>query len=160
VRVESKSGRTPFLSANDRSRWSTVRALVDHGTYALDEVIFLEPPPEDDGRLKPPRLRRDGDWYSIDLVKHRGVGWARALLFQQAAALGDDRGWRVLDLAETDGRAPRRPTVLRRFLAVDDHEPIAHGDRLGLPVADSRVLGGDPIGGECLSWPVRHGALC
>jgi hypothetical protein len=72
VRVESKSGRTPFLSANDRSRWSTVRALVDHGTYALDEVIFLEPPPEDDGRLKPPRLRRDGDWYSIDLVKHRG----------------------------------------------------------------------------------------
>lgn len=72
VRVESKSGKTPFLSANDRSRWSTVRALVDHGTYALDDVIFLEPPPEDDGSLKPPRIRRDGDWYSIDLVKHRG----------------------------------------------------------------------------------------
>ncbi len=94
VRVESKSGRTPFLSANDRSRWSTVRALVDHGTYALDEVIFLElrrdgdwlcflRPPEPaeilrrDGdslcfRGPPEILRRDGDWYSIDLVKHRG----------------------------------------------------------------------------------------
>ena len=29
----------PFLSANDRSRWATVRSLVEHGTYAIDEVI-------------------------------------------------------------------------------------------------------------------------
>jgi len=58
--VESASGRTPFLSANDRSRWSTIRALVDHGTFELDEVIFR------------PDGRRDRDWYSIDLVRHRG----------------------------------------------------------------------------------------
>lgn len=57
--VHSTSGRTPFLSANDRSRWSTVRALIDHGTFELDEVIF-------------PNGKRDRDWYSIDLVKHRG----------------------------------------------------------------------------------------
>ena len=31
--------RTPFLSANDRSRWCTVRALVDEGTYAIDAMI-------------------------------------------------------------------------------------------------------------------------
>jgi hypothetical protein len=58
--VESKSGKTPFLSANDRSRWSAIRALVDHGTFVLDDVILL------------PDGRRDRDWYSIDLVRHRG----------------------------------------------------------------------------------------
>lgn len=57
--VESHNGRTPFLSANDRSRWSTIRALVDHGTFELDDVIFR-------------RGKRDTNWYSIDLVKHRG----------------------------------------------------------------------------------------
>ena len=31
---------SPFLSANDRSRWCTIRALVDHGTYAIDDIIF------------------------------------------------------------------------------------------------------------------------
>ena len=29
----------PFLSGNDRSRWCTVRALVEHGTYAIDDII-------------------------------------------------------------------------------------------------------------------------
>lgn len=58
--VESKNGKTPFLSANDRSRWSTIRALVDHGSFELDEVILR------------PDGRRDRNWYSIDLVRHRG----------------------------------------------------------------------------------------
>ena len=44
----------PFLSANDRSRWATVRALVEHGTYAIDEVI------------------REPGWDTIDMVKHVG----------------------------------------------------------------------------------------
>ena len=43
----------PFLSANDRSRWNTIRSLVEHGTYAIDEVI-AEP-----------------NWDTIDMVKHR-----------------------------------------------------------------------------------------
>jgi len=58
--VKSTLGKTPLLSANDRSRWSTVRALVDHGTFALDDVIFQK-----DG--KPNR-----EWYTIDMVVHRG----------------------------------------------------------------------------------------
>ena len=29
----------PFLSANDRSRWCTIRALVDDGTYAIDQIV-------------------------------------------------------------------------------------------------------------------------
>ena len=58
--VRSPRGGTPMLSANDRSRWSTVRALVDHGTYAIDQVIYRR-----DGR-------RDPEWQSIDRVRHRG----------------------------------------------------------------------------------------
>jgi len=50
--------RTPFLSANDRSRWLTIRSLVEHGTYRIDDVI-LEP-----------------NWDSIDVVKHDGHGRA------------------------------------------------------------------------------------
>ncbi len=42
----------PFLSANDRSRWATVRSLVEHGTYAIDDVV-AEP-----------------GWDTIDMVKH------------------------------------------------------------------------------------------
>ena len=44
----------PFLSGNDRSRWATARSLVEHGTYAIDQVI-AEP-----------------NWDTIDMVKHDG----------------------------------------------------------------------------------------
>ncbi|MBP88739.1 MAG: hypothetical protein CMJ64_18840 [Planctomycetaceae bacterium] len=53
--VESKSGKTAMLSANDRSRWCTIRSLVDHGTYEIDSVI-----------------KRKTDWYTIDMVRHKG----------------------------------------------------------------------------------------
>ncbi len=46
----------PFLSANDRSRWCTVRALVEHGTYAIDQIV-AQP-----------------NWDTIDMVKHDGFG--------------------------------------------------------------------------------------
>src|SRR4051794_3067693 len=62
ARVDSADPKspTPFLSANDRSRWAAVRALVDEGTFALDNVIF---------DAKGNRIR---GWHTIDLVKHRG----------------------------------------------------------------------------------------
>ena len=44
----------PFLSSNDRSRWLTVRALVEQGTYEIDALIGLP------------------NWDSIDKVQHRG----------------------------------------------------------------------------------------
>ncbi len=53
---------TPFLSANDRSRWSTIRSLGDDNTFVLDAVIF-----------SPKTGKRDPKWYSIDLVKHRST---------------------------------------------------------------------------------------
>ena len=72
-RVQSPQGRTPFLSANDRSRWATVRALLEHGTFALDDVSFTTRLPEDDGGKQPPRAKRDAEWHSIDMVRHRGA---------------------------------------------------------------------------------------
>ena len=46
----------PFLSGNDRSRWCTVRAVVEHGTYAIDAIV-AQP-----------------NWDTIDMVKHDGRG--------------------------------------------------------------------------------------
>lgn len=59
VRNISQKNPSPFLSANDRSRWCTIRALVDDGTYSIDHIMFRE-----DGS-------RDPKWHSIDVVKHR-----------------------------------------------------------------------------------------
>ena len=46
----------PFLSANDRSRWLTVRALVEQGTYAIDRYVT-------DPKTYP-------NWDTIDMVMH------------------------------------------------------------------------------------------
>lgn len=69
--VSARHGRTPFLSANDRSRIATVRALIEHGTYAIDRIIY----DTEDGRV----LRdeeglpvRNRDWHTIDMVGHVG----------------------------------------------------------------------------------------
>ncbi len=53
LREELKLQR-PFLSANDRSRWLTIRSLVERGTYEIDGLIG-EP-----------------TWDTIDMVQHRG----------------------------------------------------------------------------------------
>ncbi len=52
--VTSADKRTPFLSANDRSRWCNVQSLLNDGTCKIDRVI-----------------QRKG-WDSIDKVSHRG----------------------------------------------------------------------------------------
>lgn len=57
----SNNDPSPFLSANDRSRWCTIRALVDHGTYAIDDIIF-----DAEGNRIP-------NWHTIDLVRHRAA---------------------------------------------------------------------------------------
>jgi hypothetical protein len=44
----------PFLSANDRSRWMTIRALVERGTYEIDDIVGQP------------------TWDTIDMVQHRG----------------------------------------------------------------------------------------
>ncbi len=59
--VNGRTNRTPFLSANDISRWCTIRSLVDHGTYVIDPVIFNSHTGQHDHPL----------WHTIDKVRHR-----------------------------------------------------------------------------------------
>lgn len=51
-------GETPFFSANDRSRWCTIRSLVDEGTYEIDEVI---------------EQYSEEEWDTIDKVRHKNL---------------------------------------------------------------------------------------
>ncbi len=59
--VRATTGETPMLSANDRSRWCTVRTLVDEGTYAIDSLV----------QIRHPETKRRF-WKTIDMVRHRG----------------------------------------------------------------------------------------
>ena len=59
--VQSATGETPFLSANDRSRWCTIAVLAVNGSYEIDDVL----------EIRDPTTRRR-TWYTIDLVQHRG----------------------------------------------------------------------------------------
>jgi hypothetical protein len=52
----ARKQQRPFLSGNDRSRWMTARALVEHGTYRIDDVI------------------QEPGWDTIDMVKHDDAG--------------------------------------------------------------------------------------
>ncbi len=59
--VLSNERDTAFLSANDRSRWCTVAALVEDGTFAIDRQVNIR---DKSGRRHP--------WASIDRVRHSG----------------------------------------------------------------------------------------
>ena len=58
LRNPDTKGESPFFSANDRSRWCTVRSLVDFGTFEIDDVI---------------REKSDIHWDTIDKVQHIGA---------------------------------------------------------------------------------------
>ncbi|MCI0360905.1 MAG: hypothetical protein L0211_20700 [Planctomycetaceae bacterium] len=60
VRSPDAFSPTPFQSANDKSRWCTIRALGDHGVYSIEHIIFYS----DDSQVR--------GWHTIDLVRHRG----------------------------------------------------------------------------------------
>lgn len=59
--VRSNERDTAFLSANDRSRWCTIAALVEDGTYAIDRQLAIR---DATGRRHP--------WSTIDRVRHTG----------------------------------------------------------------------------------------
>ena len=61
MHIVASTGETPMLSANDRSRWCAVRALVDQGTFEIDSVI----------RERNKKSKRKA-WNTIDRVRHRG----------------------------------------------------------------------------------------
>ncbi|MEM9366547.1 MAG: hypothetical protein AAGD07_11170, partial [Planctomycetota bacterium] len=66
VSTSSREGDTAFASANDRSRWATIAALVEDGTYAIDGPIGIVTKNPISGR---PRRA----WETIDKVRHVGA---------------------------------------------------------------------------------------
>ncbi len=58
VHSQTARGDSPFFSANDRSRWCTIRALGDEGVYEIDDVI---------------KRGQSIDWDTIDKVQHVGA---------------------------------------------------------------------------------------
>lgn len=52
------NGETPFLSANDRSRWCTIAALIEDGSFVIDRFLTIQ---DSKGKTRP--------WYSIDMVR-------------------------------------------------------------------------------------------
>lgn len=81
---------TPLQSANDRSRWSTVWALVEHGSFAIDEIDALPDWQTID------KVQQDGHLYStkpallsviaagVYAVVRRSVGWS---IFEDPASV-------------------------------------------------------------------------
>jgi hypothetical protein len=76
VRNYSADGDPAFFSANDRSRWATVRALGDDGTYQIDDVTRRRSTSEIDELTA--KERQSGTyneyykirWDTIDQVRH------------------------------------------------------------------------------------------
>lgn len=61
----------PTFGANDRSRWATIRALVDHGTFAIGKRQFLdEPDPQTGRRYRDTGIVAEDGWGAIDKVLH------------------------------------------------------------------------------------------
>jgi hypothetical protein len=54
---------SPFFSANDRSRWATIKALGDDGTYEIDALVL---------QTEKIAGREVRPWDTIDKVAHRG----------------------------------------------------------------------------------------
>jgi hypothetical protein len=54
---------TPMFSSNDKSRWATVRALVDHGTYSIGRRVY-----HPDGTFRDEGIVAEGQYRSLDVV--------------------------------------------------------------------------------------------
>ncbi|MBW8883894.1 MAG: DUF2029 domain-containing protein [Planctomycetia bacterium] len=119
ARVDSPDPKssTPFLSANDRSRWATIRALGDEGTYVLDDIIFDE------------QGRRVRGWHTIDLVRHRGPDGKEHYYSSKPTLLTTLLGgeyWVVKNL--TDATLAEQPHyVARLMLVLTNVLPLAAG---------------------------------
>src|SRR5438093_3725377 len=53
----------PTFSSNDRSRWATVRALVDEGTYAVGRRVY-----DADGKYRDEGIVSEDGWQTVDKV--------------------------------------------------------------------------------------------
>ncbi len=120
--------RRPFLSANDRSRWCTVRALVEdemrvEGTpFAIDKVI------------------QERGWDTIDMVKHDGH------LYSSKPPLFPALGRPVLDHPPALRRDARHPALRDRAVHAGYHKRSADAGLFLAPVEADRTVRPDGLG--------------
>lgn len=60
--ITAVNNEVPFLSANDRSRWSAIAALTQEGRWEIDSIVEIL---DSKGKSKL--------WNTIDMVRHRGT---------------------------------------------------------------------------------------
>lgn len=60
--ISAINNEVPFLSANDRSRWSAIAALTQEGRWEIDSIVEIL---DSKGKSKL--------WNTIDMVRHRGA---------------------------------------------------------------------------------------
>ena len=90
-----------MIGANDISRWCTVWALLERGTYAIDEC--------------PWQLQtQDKVFLAEPFPEPRGRGAREALLLQQAPAAADDDRRHPLSVPQGHRRAAGRPSSSQR----------------------------------------------
>ena len=125
----------PFLSANDRSRWATVRALVEHGTYAIDDVI------------------NERGWDTIDMVKHDGRDGEPHLYSSKPPLLATlMAGPYWVDLSH-DRRHAGGASLRDRPRAAGAAERRPAGRLFPGAGAAGRAAGSDRLGRGCSYWP-------
>jgi hypothetical protein len=101
LNVRSADRQTPFLSANDRSRWCTIRALVDLGTYHIDQVQAIK------------------GWNTIDKVYHTGRDGQKHYFSSKPPLLPTMIAWEYWLLKRVTGaNFAERPFVVGRTLLV------------------------------------------
>ncbi len=134
----------PMFSSNDKSRWATIRALVDDKTYVIGKRV-------DPTRTIPKKYHDMGIIAepAYQVARHRDESGDEGVLFQQAAAHGDGARGRIL-AAEACVRLGHRP----RPLACDSDHRV-HGERdsvrgLSRPAGEAhRGESGRPTSASC-----------
>lgn len=111
IQGESYGMDVPYLSANDRSRWSTIRALGDQDTFAIDGVLQ-----SDDGYR----------WDSIDKVMHPGRDGKPHFYSSKPTLLPWLLSYEYLGLKEATGKNLEDDTffIVRLMLLVNQILPM------------------------------------
>ncbi|MFN9245503.1 MAG: hypothetical protein ACK6DS_00380, partial [Planctomycetota bacterium] len=111
IRNPETRGESPFFSANDRSRWCTVHALVDFGTYEIDRVIERQTPIH---------------WDTIDKVQHVGADGQLHFYSSKPPLLSTLMAGKYWLLQQVTGwRIDRQPLeVVRTLLLVENVLPF------------------------------------
>ena len=118
----------PFLSANDRSRWMTIRSLVERGTYEIDAIVGQP------------------TWDTIDMVQHRGRDGKLHLYSSKPPLLATLAGRRVLADSSVRRRDAARPSVRNWPRDAVDGQHLAAGVDVCFARAAGRAVRHDRLG--------------